>query len=210
VSISAGARLLVLALVVVAPVATGAQEADVIFERAIVDFEAGRLAESVAGFDTLAGMSPEVAAQLWQRGIALYYAGRFDDCRAQFELHRTVNPNDVENAAWHYLCVARASTPAAARKALLPVGPDSRVPMREIYRMFQGDLSPDVVMRTGSSVATAAFYAHLYVGLYHDARGETRQALEHIRLAADERYRRAGGYMHMVARVHLALRDGGR
>ena len=28
--------------------------------------------------------------------------------------------------------------PAAARAALLPVGPDPRVPMREVYDMFRG------------------------------------------------------------------------
>jgi hypothetical protein len=37
----------------------------------------------------------------WQRGIALYYAGRYKDCRLQFESHRTVNPNDVETVREH-------------------------------------------------------------------------------------------------------------
>ena len=61
---------------------------------------------------------PDEAPYLWQRGIALYYAGRYDDCRRQFESHRSVNPDDVENAAWHFLCVARAESPAKARAAL--------------------------------------------------------------------------------------------
>jgi lipoprotein NlpI len=66
---------------------------------------------------------------LWQRHRLITPAG--NDCRAQFELHRTVNPADVENAAWHFLRGARWVT-AKARAALLPVGPDSRVPMRQI------------------------------------------------------------------------------
>ena len=37
-----------------------------------------------------------------------------------------VSPNDVENPAWHYLRVTRDSTPEEARKAMLPVGQDSR------------------------------------------------------------------------------------
>lgn len=53
-----------------------------------------------------------------------------------------MNPNDVENAAWHFLCVARAESPEQARAALLPVGSDRRVPMRQIYEMFRGTLSP--------------------------------------------------------------------
>src|SRR5262245_43106032 len=103
------------------------------FDRAVADFQEGRITESVTGFDRVAKLAPDHAPQLWQRGIALYYAGRFQDCRAQFESHRTVNPDDVENAAWHFLCVARAESPVKAKAALLPVGPDSRVPMKQIY-----------------------------------------------------------------------------
>ena len=72
----------------------------------------GRFAASAAAFDELAKVIPDQAPQLWQRGIALYYAGRYTDCRRQFESHRTVNPDDVENAAWHFLCVAREQGPA--------------------------------------------------------------------------------------------------
>src|SRR5438552_15565787 len=104
------------------------------------------MAESVTGFYKLVKLAPETAPHLRQRGIALYYAGRYRDCRAQFESHRTVNPADVENAAWHFLCVARAESPKSARAALLPVGPDSRVPMGEIYQMFAGRLKPEEVL----------------------------------------------------------------
>lgn len=83
-----------------------------VFDRAVADFQAGRISESVSGFDRLAKLVPDAVPQLWQRGVALYYAGRYQDCRAQFESHRTVNPNDVENSAWHFLCVARGESPA--------------------------------------------------------------------------------------------------
>ena len=136
----------VLAAVIVATVATpmlqkAGESPRAILDAAIADFLAARVAESVAGFDRVVALAPDVAPQLWQRGIALYYVGRYDDCRRQFESHRTVNPNDVENPAWHFLCVARAESPEKARAALLPVGPDQRSPMREIYQMFQGTAS---------------------------------------------------------------------
>ena len=124
-----------------------------IFERAVADFLGGRIAESVTGFDKLAAIEPGAAAQLWQRGIALYYVGRYKDCRAQFESHRLVNPNDVENAAWHFLCVARAESPEKARAALLPVGPDARSPMKQIYEMFRGVLTPEAVLAAAGSRA---------------------------------------------------------
>lgn len=179
--------------------------AEAIFSRAVADFERGRIQESVAGFDQVAEMLPDMAPQLWQRGIALYYAGRYEDCRLMFESHRTVNPNDVENAVWHFLCVAQLDSPDAARAALLPVGPDGRVPMREIYQMFQGSLAPVQVMTAAGDRPSGQFFAHLYLGLYFEALGEHADALEHIEAAAADRFARVGGYMHMVARVHLGL-----
>ena len=175
------------------------------YDRAIAHFEAGRIVQSAEEFDRLAKARPEIAPELWQRGIALYYAGRYDDCRKQFELHRTVNPNDVETATWPFSCVARAESPAAAAAALLPVGPDARVPMRQVYELFRGRATPEEVLKAAGAQPSAQFFAHLYLGLFAEARGDVRRALEEISAAADPRYASAGGYMHMVARVHLAL-----
>jgi len=144
------------------------QTPQAIMTRAVAAFEKGRFVESATAFDELAKAVPDQAPQLWQRGIALYYAGRYDDCRRQFESHRTVNPADVENAAWHFLCVARGESPAKARAALLPVGPDGRVPMREVYQMFRGTLTPEQVLSAAGSQPAAEFYAHRDVGLYFE------------------------------------------
>ena len=181
-----------------------------VFDRAVSDFERGRVVESAAGFDNLIKLVPDSAPQLWQRGIALYYAGRYKDCRAQFELHRTVNPNDVENAVWHFLCVARQESPDKAKSALLPVGPDSRVPMRQVYDMFRGVRRPEEVLTAGGAETTGQFYAQLYVGLYYEALGNKPKALEHITAAAAERFAAVGGYMHTVAKVHLGILQRGR
>lgn len=185
-----------------AAVVASAQGPKAVLDRAVDEFVAGRFAQSAATFDEAAKMIPQEAPYLWQRGIALYYAGRYTDCRRQFESHRTVNPDDVENAAWHFLCVAREQTPDRARAALLPVGPDARVPMREVYQMFRGTLMPDDVLKAGGSSPSGQFYAHLYVGLYSEAIGRKDLALKHITEAASDRFAPVGGYMHMVARVH--------
>ncbi len=181
------------------------QSVQALYERAINDFLSGRITESAAGFDEVARRDPRSAPELWQRGIALYYAGRYKDCRAQFESHRTVNPNDVENAAWHFLCVTRAESVAKARAAILPVGPDSRTPMREVYEMFKGALAPEEVLAAAGGNPTAQFYANLYLGLYFDALGDTTRARQYISVAAQDRFAPAGGYMHAVARIHLGM-----
>jgi lipoprotein NlpI len=196
----------VIAIVSLAVAQRSADNPRAILDRAIDDFLRGRIAESVVGFDQVATLVPDAAPQLWQRGIALYYVGRYQDCRAQFESHRTVNPNDVENPAWHFMCVAKAESPAKARAALLPVGPDQRSPMREIYQMFRGTMTPEAVLAAGGESLSSRFFAELYVGLYYDAIGDDRKAVEHLRVAASDRYASAGGYMHTVATLHPRLR----
>ena len=200
--------LLLLPAFLLAVAATGAgqprqQDPQEVLERAVDDLEAGRVDDAVAGFDVLVRLVPGVEPQLWQRGIALYYAGRYRDCLAQFESHRTVNPNDVENAAWHFLCVARAESAEKARAALLPVGPDPRLPLRHVYEMLRGALKPEDVLAAPGDDQTGQFYAQLYVGLYFEAIGDARRALEHISAAAADRYADVGGYMHSIARVHV-------
>jgi lipoprotein NlpI len=177
-----------------------------ILDRAIDDFLAGRITESLAGFDQVVKLAPDAAPQLWQRGIALYYAGRYRDCRAQFESHRTVNPNDVENPAWHFMCVARAESPDKARAALLPVGPDQRSPMKEIYDMFKGTLPPEAVLKAAGNGSSSQFFAELYVGLYYDALGDDARARQHLTIAASPRFADAGGYMYRVAQLHPRIR----
>jgi len=83
-----GLRARALPLWVVATVAAlmgtlpaGAQQPRAILDGAVADFEAGRIAESVAAFDEVVRMVPDQAPFLWQRGIALYYVGRLPDGR---------------------------------------------------------------------------------------------------------------------------------
>jgi lipoprotein NlpI len=172
-------------------------------------FKMGQIQQSLDDFDRAIQLDPAQAPYHWQRGISLYYAGRYDDGRKQFELHQTVNGNDVENAAWRYLCMARAGTVASARAAILPIQHDSRVPMMQIYALYKGKATVDEVLaaaRAGSPTTEALserlFYAHLYIGLYDDAAGDAKGAREHIALA--NRYT-IDHYMGDVARVHLLL-----
>jgi len=175
-------------------------EAQPIFAEAVDAFLAGRFQEAADGFDRVVALRPELGPQLWQRGIALFYAGRFADCRTQFESHRAVNPADVENAAWHFLCVARLTSAEEARALLLPVGRDPRRPLPEIYEMLEGTMTPDQVLSAAGDDPAAGFYAHLYIGLYQDALGNRDRALEHMRIAAANQD--VSGYMALVAVLH--------
>ena len=181
--------------------------------RGSAHFRAGHVEESIRDFDKFVELEPQEAPYHWQRGLSYYYAGRFADGRKQFELHQTVNTADVENAAWHYACVARVDGAEAARKALIPISGDPRVPMMEVYALFGGKATPDGVLaaaRAGGpepdDLKERLFYAHLYLGLYYEAAGDAARAREHIGLAAGEFAQTH--YMGDVARVHARrLRD---
>ena len=169
-------------------------------------FRLSRFVESVADFDRVIALEPEREPYHWQRGIALYYAGEFSRGAKQFELHKSVNPNDVENAAWHFLCVARASGIDAARKGLIHIDGDGRVPMMTVFAMFGGSATPEDVLKAAEAGTTSEherahrrFYARLYLGLYLEAIGKSDEAGENIRLA--EKYA-SDDYMGDVARVH--------
>jgi lipoprotein NlpI len=153
-------------------------------------------------------LEPDRAAEHWQRGIAYYYARDYEAGTRQFELHRTVNPQDVENAAWHFLCVVAAANGSvdAAREKLISVSDDPRIPMAQIQQMYGGTMTPDDVLRVGEEAGGAAqFYADLYVGLYYEAIGQDDDSLRLIARAADNSAARKT-YMGDVARVHVTLR----
>jgi lipoprotein NlpI len=174
-------------------------------------FKLGHIKESIADFDQFIVLAPQQAPHHWQRGISLYYAGRFEEGQKQFESHQTVNSNDVENAVWHFLCVARAASVEKARAALIPIKGDGRVPMMEVHALFADKIKPEEVLKaaTAGNLTPAQrqrqlFYAHLYLGLYFEVLGDDKQAHEHITKAAVEY--QTGDYMGDVARVHLQLR----
>ncbi|MGE0393178.1 MAG: hypothetical protein AB7P67_06380 [Vicinamibacterales bacterium] len=203
-------RLIAAALILLTALAVRTRAAqpspDELMARADAALLAGRVDEAVKGFDALAASRPAQMPYLWQRGIALFYAGRYTDCRRQFESHRHVNPDDVENAAWHFLCAAHETSFAAARRGLLPVGPDRRSPMREVYEMFRGTMTPEEVLDAGSGSVSGRFYGALYVALFYDAQGDRARARSHMDTAAREEFSRVGGYMHAVAVLHARTR----
>ena len=169
-------------------------------------FKLGRIAESIADFDKAIELHPPLEPHHWQRGISYYYAQRFKEGREQFELHRSVNPRDVENGVWHFLCATRELGLEEARKRMLPISGDPRVPMKQIYEMFRGEIGVDDVL-AATEDEQSRFYGDLYVGLYYEAIEDSANAKLYLTRAAE---RSVGEhYMWQVARVH-AERLAGR
>ncbi|WP_238388925.1 tetratricopeptide repeat protein [Roseimaritima ulvae] len=165
---------------------------------------AGHSAQAVANFEKALALQPEQEPYLWQYGIALYFVERYRDGRVLFEKHRRVNPNDVENAAWHFLCAAKETDLATARKILLPAPADRRAPMKQILQRLPGGQDTAIEaavqeLKGTAGYASARLYADLYIGMIADAEGDSQKAQRYLQRAATTELT---SYMADVARVY--------
>lgn len=174
--------------------------------RGRANFCKGKAAESVADFDKYVELAPNAESRQWERGISQYYAGEYAKGAKQFELYQTYHDQDVENSVWRYLCVAKSEGLEKAQANMLPIDNDSRVPMMQIFDLYRGKLKPEEVLKaaeagspTKEALNTRLFYAHLYLGLWHEAAGRADEAKKHLLLAEQHKI---GHYMWDVARVH--------
>jgi lipoprotein NlpI len=82
--------------------------------------------------------------------------------------------------------------------------------MMKVYAMYKGTASETDVLsaaKAGSpqphQLQNRLFYAHLYIGLYHEALGKAEEARKHIDLSVNKYP--SDHYMGDVARVHLDI-----
>lgn len=196
-----------------ATIAKMPQQAQLYLVRGSLRFRSGKVEPSLADFDKVIELDPQIKPYLWQRGIALYYAGKYQEGLDQFVVHREVNPNDVENAFWHFLCAVKLNGLEAAQKDVLLSGRDTRVPMMQVQDMIQGKATPEDVIAAAERKRKLIqgtdydrFYGYLYVGLYYDALGRTEDAKLWIDKCVAEK---VSGYMGDVAKVHQAMLASG-
>ena len=191
-------------------VAIDPRAAEAFDERGSQHFMLGHIRQSIDDFDRAIKLRPDQESRHWKRGISYYYAGRYDEGRRQFEGYQTFDDNDVENAVWRFLCMARSAGVPKARDAMLKIRRDPRVPMMEVYALYVGKAQPDEVLvaaRAGSpspeELNSRLFYAHLYLGLYCEAAGDATGARDHVTTAAEKH--KIGHYMWNVADVHARM-----
>lgn len=170
-------------------------------------FKLAQFKESVADFERVIQLQPQRTPYHWQLGISYYYIGQHRKGMSLFKKHQTVNRNDVENAVWHYLCAVKVHGLEEAKKRLLTISKDPRTPMMEIYALFGGWGTEEQVLKQahqgrtiGGVRARQIFYAHLYLGLYHEAQGNAGKAYNYIKKSAQQY--KENGYMGQVSRVH--------
>lgn len=181
--------------------------------RGTAHFKLAKIKESLEDFDRAIKIRPEVGPAHWRRGLTLYYAEKFADGVAQFTTSDKEEPNDVENAVWHFLCNARVQGIEKARPEFLKVKQDPRGEyMMKIYQMFKGDAKPEDVFAAAEAGKISdelrneqRFYANYYVGMFLEATGKPKESLAYLKKAVEKHP--IGHYMMDVARVHIKLRE---
>ncbi len=175
-------------------------------------FFSGQVTDAVESFDHYLEFRPADAPYHWQRGIALYYSGRFEQGAEQFRIHQEVNSHDVENAVFHFICQVPVKGWDESQAELIPIKGDQRVPMAEIHELFRGNGSPEEVIKAAENFPASAeekrnhlCYAHYYLALYFEAKGEAELSLEHAQKAAHDY--RMEHYMGRCAQLHFSLRS---
>jgi lipoprotein NlpI len=173
-------------------------------------FLSGKVEESLPLFERANALLPQLAPHNWQRGVALGCAGKWEAGAAQFKLHHDVNPDDVENSAWYFLCLAKSKGREAAEAAIIPSRGDARPPMMDVLKMLKGTIGPEEVLTAAEASTTegrarkqAKFYGFLYVGLYYDSIGEGAKAVEALDRCLAEA---EGDYMGRTALHYRTLR----
>ena len=177
--------------------------------RGMAKFVQNDVEGSIADFDLVVQSAPRMSPYMWQRGLSLYYAERYEDGAAQFRKDVAVNPNDTEEAIWAFLCDARDPNVGFRRADLMRVGPDPRRYMRAAYDLFDaGDAASDAALEDVASLGPVdEFYSLLYRGLWREARGDAVGARALIVEATQTQYaNRSGDYMAALALVHCKRR----
>lgn len=180
-------------------------------ERGSEHFKLGHIRESIADFDKAVAIDPQREPSHWKRGISYYYAGKYAEGRKQFEGYQNFDSNDVENAVWRFLCMSREEGVGfeKARADILKIGEDKRVPMRQVYDLFAGKAQPEDVLAAAKAPTAPGlgherlFYAHQYLALYYEAKGDAAAAKTHMEKAVEHPI---AHYMWDVAKVHVELR----
>ncbi len=189
---------------------------DLYSARGDVRFFLGDFAAAIDDYEQMVTLRPEVDASHWRRGIALFYAGRYEDAARQFERYHTFDQVDRENGIWRYLSVFKADGAEAANQSLLKYEKDDREPFPDVYRLFAGTMTSDEVLSRIESASLAdserqkrLFYAHLYIGLLQAVQGHDASAKSYLSQAVANDWPRPAWYgpeyMWHVARLHEEL-----
>ncbi|MBL8820415.1 MAG: hypothetical protein JNL58_30610 [Planctomyces sp.] len=172
----------------------------------LADFKA-----AVGDYQSMVRLDPATDTSHWRLGIALFFAGQPKEAAAQFDKYHAFDNVDRENGIWRFLSHYRAYGPEQARKELLKYEKDDRPPFPEVYRLFDGSMTPEQVLKSipedlsDAQKNSRLFYSHLYIGMLQVVEGKDAEAKQSLAKAIENPWPREAGfgpnYMWHVARL---------
>lgn len=185
-------------------------------QRADANFFHGNFKAAVADYNKMIELKPSIKASHWRRGIACYYARQYSEAAKQFETYHSFDNIDRENGIWRFFSQYRAKGAEEAQKGLLKYEKDDREPFPDIYRLFEGKIKPEQILKNIQAAdisrqerSKRLFYASLYIGLNESLQGDKAAAREHLQKAVDNKWAPGAGfgpnYMWHTGRLELDL-----
>ncbi|MFK7779027.1 MAG: hypothetical protein QM501_13060 [Gimesia sp.] len=171
---------------------------------------------AVADYNKMMELKPSIKASHWRRGIACYYARQYSEAARQFESYHSFDNIDRENGIWRFFSQYRAKGAEEARKGLLKYEKDDREPFPDIYRLFEGKITPEKILKNIQTAeinkeerSKRLFYAYLYIGLNESLQGQKSAAREYLQKAVNNKWGPDAGYgpnyMWHTGRLELEL-----
>lgn len=171
----------------------------------------GEFAKAEADYLEMVKLEPDLDASHWRLGIAMFFSDHPKEAAGQFDKYNSFDNVDRENGIWRYLSHYRAFGKDEARRQLLRYEKDDRPPFKEVYRLFDGGMTADEVLRAIPrelpipSRDSRLFYSHLYIGLNQAVEGKADHAMISLRKATLNSWPRKAGfgpdYMWQVGRL---------
>ena len=184
-------------------------------KRGMLHFKLGRLTDSLKDFNKAEELNPQLTPYLWQRGLTYYYLGKYAKAARQFELHLSIQSQDIHNTLWFFLAMAQLEDIYMARDCLLPVGDNIDSYMQNIYLAFAGRYNLNNLIHLNDDFDRIKnmpmgdryhlFYTNFYAGLYCDVIGDKNKSAFLIDKAINYPIE---DYMWYVACTHQSLNKG--
>ncbi|WP_437185425.1 tetratricopeptide repeat protein [Planctomicrobium sp. SH668] len=185
-------------------------------QRGDLYFFTGQFEKAASDYSEMVKLNPQLDHSHWRLGIAYFYAKEPEKAAAQFDKYHSFDDVDRENGIWRYFSHYRAYGKESAQKQLLKYEKDDREPFGDIYRLFQGDLAADEILRlinaakiTQQERDKRLFYAELYLGLNDTLEGREESAKIHLERAVANPWGQKAGYgphyMYQVGKQQLRL-----
>ena len=177
-------------------------------------FFRGDFAKSVRDYERMCEVDRKLEASHWRLGIAYFYADQAEKSATLFDQFFQIDNVDRECGLWKFVGDAKVLGEEKARERLLKYSTQDREPLPTIYRLFEGQSTPDDLLKSTRAADVSEsvreqrlFYIELYIGLWHDAQKRPKDALPHLRAATVNKWPRSAGYgpnyMWHVARLHF-------